>query len=194
MFLQKQRRRALAVATQGVLSRFPDQKVCQKVLKEIETSDFLGDVELELRKLVDCLLSDRMTVGNYAPKKGGSKQPTRASRQRLTKQWILTEDIKELLTTYWAVETYEWILQLLEQPTKFNTAQEVLLTPSSYTKIDMGLPYIEIGDPYGGGSLVTDRLWHDPTMTQVAKMFANLAGFSIEANFSKDAFLDIMFE
>lgn len=70
-----------------------------------------------------------------------------------------------------AEKMQDWVLDLFEKPTKFNSADEVHLSSTYYGKIDIG---------YGSNKLMTGKAFEPQVMKKLVEMFNAEEGYSAD--------------
>lgn len=78
---------------------------------------------------------------------------------------------EELMIEDEAKKLYDWVLDLLENPTEFNSADEVHLSNTYYNKIQIG---------YKFGKGVTEKEFEGEVMKKLAEIFNAEEGYSAD--------------
>ena len=98
--------------------------------------------------------------------------------QKKEKEWKIYHQaqVEELQIQEQFEKLYNWILDLLEKPTEYNTLNEVILNDSFYHKV-------QVGDRSSDPKSITELEFCEEVMQRLEKTFKDEKGF--DANYCK---------
>ncbi len=177
---RRKERMKLMDATKALLPKFLDDAASEEMFAKLENLNIPRKKEAELRREAQRLQDARTEYANSLLQLLIDMAQVLKNDQKHEQNAM--KDYENLVLVTRAEETYEWICNLLEYPTKGNSGKKVYLHPECSPMLDKGQRVIGIGEN-AENRLITNRRWYDSVMIAVAEMFDREVGFTVFQTF-----------